>query len=164
MSQLLDEGARRLLTRAYEARGGWVSTRLADPGDELTAWAAGLGIALMGPDNAPTRSGKRNNAYTRYGRSFVRALYYQHKWYGGPGQLRKRKRTVAYDRPLEVDWGKRLRAVGVIPAGRAIRIRVPYRGRGAGAAVAQLGNADRIYADNGTPAGRHAVAAGRDWS
>ncbi len=164
VSELLDDGARQLLERVYAApRGQWVPTRLADPGAGLRAWAASAGIDLMGPDNAPTVSGRRQDAHTRYGRAFARALFYNHKWYGGPAGLRRRRRMVPYDRPLELEWGRRMRALGIIPAGRAVRIRIRPGGKTARAAVARLSYADRIYAGNGERAGRASVAEERDW-
>lgn len=164
VSELLDDGARQLLERVYAApRGQWVSTRLADPGLRLRAWADSIGIDLMGPDNAPTISGRRQDAHTRYGRAFARAVFYNHKWYGGPAGLRRRRRMVPYDRPLEIDWGRRMRELGIIPAGRAVRVRVRPGGKTARAAVTRRPDADRIYADNGEHAGRSSVAEERDW-
>lgn len=167
VSELLDDGSRALLERVYAAKGEWVLTRLADPGPRTRAFASAIGVDLDGPDNAPTRSGKRQDAHTRYGRSFVRALHYIHKWYGPgsrPGRLRRSKRMVPYERPLEIEWGRRVPALGVIPAGRAVRVRVRPGRAVARRAVQRLADADRIYADEGDPAGRHAEAEGRDWA
>lgn len=163
VSELLDDGALSLLERVYAARGQWVRTRLADPGPAPRSYAASLGIDLAGPDNAPTRSGRRQDAHTRWGRAFVRALNYNHKWFGAPGRLRAARRMVPYNRPLQVEWGRRVPAIGVIPAGRAVRVRVQSAGRGADRAVRSKPLPDRIYADNGEPAGRHAEADERDW-
>lgn len=160
----LDDGARELLQRLYRAPiGQWVSTRLADPGIMLRAWAIGAGIDLDGPDNAPTRSGRRQDAHTRYGRAFARALFYNHKWYGAPGGLRISRRMVEWDRPLELEWGNRVRALGIIPAGRAVRVRTRTGGQAPRRAVRTLAEPDRIYADDGAPAGRWSEEAGRDW-
>lgn len=167
VSELLDRGARELLARAHSARGQWVTTRLADPSPEHLAWAASLGIALLGRDNAPTLSGRRNDAHTRWGRAFVRALYHQHKWWSdGHGGWRVRgPRMTPYARPLLVDWGPRARALGVIPAGRTVRVCMPLGARaGAVRAIGDTPEVRRIYSHRGEPAGRHAEKAGRDWA
>jgi hypothetical protein len=124
VSELFDSGARVLLERAYAARGGWAGTRLADPGPRHAAYFASLGIDVAGPDNASTAGGHMN-AYTRWGRAFTRSLYYQHKWYSGAprGGWRRARRTVPRRVALEVEWGRRMPALGVIPAGRAVRVR-----------------------------------------
>src|SRR5712691_4902670 len=83
VSELLDRGARALLARAYSVRAGtWVMTRLADPSREHLDWAQDMGLdSLMGPDKPTTASGAHVQAHTRWGRAFMRALWYQHKWY-----------------------------------------------------------------------------------
>jgi hypothetical protein len=167
VSELLDRGARELLERAYGARGEWVLTRLADPDAGTIAWAATLGIDVMGRDNAPTASGRRNNAHTRWGRAFVRSLYHQHRWWSnGRGGWRVRApRMTPSQRPLVIDWGNRVPKLGVIPAGRAIRVRAPVGGRpGAVRAIAPVQPERRIYTSAGHPGGRWADKAGRDWS
>jgi hypothetical protein len=165
VSELLDRGARRLLERAYQAPSGtWVSTRLADPSPEHEQWAAGIGIdRLMGPDRPTTDSGKNTTAYTRWGRAFVRALYYQHKHYGDRSGLRSEKRMVAYGAPLQVEWGRRMPALGVIPAGRAVRVRIAYGGATSLRVVKGKSDDARIYADDGSRAGRHADPEKLDW-
>lgn len=157
-----------LLERAYANPGKWAGTRLADPSPEhVSYFASGWGISVTGPDNAPTLSGRRNNAYTRWGRGFVRAVYYQHKWWsmtGTHGAWRGVKRTTPRSAgALELEWGRRMPAVGVIPAGRAVRVRLRPGGRQSRAAVGRMSEAERIYDDDGRAAGRHADVAGRDW-
>lgn len=165
VSELLDGGARSLLERAFAARGSWVTTRLADPSPVHRAWAASIGIDLDGPDNAPTRSGRRKDMRSRWGRAFARSLHYQLKWYGSPGRLRKTPRLVPYSRPLEIEFGRRVPPVGIIPAGRMVQIRLLRGGQAARAAVARRPVADRIYDGQGYPeGGRHAEADGRDWA
>jgi len=170
VSILLDNGARELLARAYAARRGeWVMTRLADPPPGARAYAAELGIDLDGPDNAPTQSGRRDDARSRWGRAFTRALWHQHLWYGpapgraARGQLRGVRRMVRNPAPLQVEWGRRLPARGVIPAGRAVRVRVPAGGRTSMRVVESKRDIDRIYESDGAPGGRHALLEGRDW-
>ena len=166
---LLDRGARDLLARAYAApRGQWTMTRLADPTPRHAAWAAAAyGIAVNGPDNASTLSGRHVNCHTRWGRAFMRALYWQHRWHGpaagGRPGLRGVRRMVPNTAALQVEWGRRMPALGVIPAGRAVRIRVAYGGATARRVVRAKRDAERIYTDRGQPAGRFAVADGRDW-
>lgn len=165
VSELLDGGARVLLQRAFAARGGWVATRLADPSPAHVAWAASIGIDLWGPDNASTVSGRHQDLKTRWVRSFSRALHYQLKWYGSPGRLRKSRRMMPYARPLELEVGRRAPALGVIPAGRMVRVRLLRGGRDAAAVVARKRVADRIYDDAGRPEGGvSSLAEGRDWA
>ena len=166
VSELLDGGARILLERAFAARGGWVQTRLADPSPEHVAWAASIGIDLTGPDNAATLSGRHQDLKSRWVRSFSRALHYQLKWYGSPGRLRKTRRMVAYGRPMELEVGRRVPALGVIPAGRIVRIRLrPASRRAVVAAVQALPVRDRIIDDHGNPeGGRSSDATRRDWA
>ena len=167
VSELLDRGARQLLVRAYSVRAGtWVNTRLADPSPEHVAWARRKGLDdLMGPDRPSTASGMHVQAHTRWGRAFMRALWYQHKWYGDK-QLkgfRPERRMVPYSLPLQVEWGRRMPAVGVIPAGRAVRIRIATGGQAKQRVVRAKPDSARIFADDGRPAGRWADPAGRDW-
>jgi hypothetical protein len=168
VSVLLDRGAATLLARAYAVRSGtWVMTRLADPGDLHAEWARrSFGIDLMGPDNASTVSGQHANAHTRWGRAFTRSLYYQHRWYGDKprGGLRSQRRTVPYGVPLQVEWGARKPAVGVIPAGRSVRVRVAVGGKTALRVVQAKPDSQRIYADDGTTAARWSDASLRDWA
>jgi hypothetical protein len=165
VSELLDDGARTLLERAFAARGGWVQTRLADPSPQHVAWAASIGIDLWGPDNAPTVSGRHKDLKTRWVRSFSRALHYQLKWYGSPGRMRRSRRMVKYDRALELEVGRRVPALGVIPAGRIVRIRLLSGGRAAYAAVQATPMRNRIIDEHGNPDGPvSSVAEGRDWA
>jgi len=167
VSVLLDRGARTLLERAYRARAGtWVMTRLADPSREHLDWAQDMGIDnLMGPDRSVTQGGTQVNAHTRWGRAFMRSLYYQHQRYGDKpaGELRDTRRTVPYSLPLQVEWGRRVPAVGIIPAGRAVRIRVATGGQTKLRVVRAKPDSARIYADSGAPAGRWADPRKRDW-
>jgi hypothetical protein len=166
VSLLLDDGARRLLARAYAAGAGqWVMTRLADPDRGTLDWAIDEGLDnLLGPDRATTASGQRNNAHTRWGRAFTRALYYQHRWYGDTKGFRPERRTVPWGRPLQVEWGRRKPAVGMIPAGRAVRIRLAVGGKTALRVVKAKPDVQRIYDDAGVPAGRWSDPGKRDWA
>ncbi len=167
VSELLDRGARALLARAYSVRAGtWVMTRLADPSREHLDWAQDMGLdSLMGPDKPTTASGAHVQAHTRWGRAFMRALWYQHKWYGDKALkgFRPERRMVAYSVPLQVEWGRRMPAVGIIPAGRAIRIRIATGGATKLRVVRAKPDTARIFDDEGAPAGRWADPARRDW-
>jgi hypothetical protein len=150
VSELWDRAAQGLLERAYAARGGWVATRIKDPTDGQVARFRAIGIDPLGKDNAPTRSGKRKDMRSRWCRGFVRAVYYQNK--AGEG------------RAIEIEVGARKPAVGVIPAGRAVRIRVRRGGQVASGAVRRKAEADRIYDDAGGLGGRWAGdRSRRDW-
>ena len=173
VSVLHDRGAREMLARVYAApRGQWVMTRLADPTDRHRLWAKLHGWDLDGPDNAQTLSGKHINAHTRWGRAFMRALWYQHRQFGpepgrGARSIRGTRRTAPTGSPLQVEWGRRLpgSVTGrVLPAGRAVRIRVPYGGGTARRVVEGKGFLDRIYTHDGGQAGRFSIAAERDWA
>lgn len=167
VSVLFDEGARALLARAYAARGQWAGTRLADPGPRHLAWLAARGISPLAPDNASAASGGGLDARSRWMRGFIRALYYQHRWYSstGPGLAwrAERRSSPRNAGALEVRVGNRVPVRGVIPAGRAVRVRVRPGGQAARRAVQQLGDADRIYDDAGRPAGRWSDPSLRDW-
>ena len=168
VSQLLDRGARRLLVMAYEQRAGtWVMSRLADPSDAHLRWGMSAGLEpLMGRDRAVTVSGRQANAHTRWGRGFVRALYFNHRWFGDkPARsMRAERRTVPYSLPLEVEWGRRLPALGVIPAGRAVRIRIAAGGATKLRVVKALPDSDRIFLDDGSTGDRWADPSRRDWA
>lgn len=173
VSLLHDRGARAMLEQVYQARrGAWVMTRLADPTDRHRAWAGARGWDLDGPDNAPTVSGKHINAHTRWGRAFMRALWYNHRQFGpGPGRgargIRSSRRLQPTGSALQVEWGRRLpgSATGqMLPAGRAVRIRIAYGGKTARRVVEAKPGNDRIYLDDGSMGGRFSVAAERDWA
>jgi hypothetical protein len=151
-----DRGARDLLSRAYAApRGAWVGTRAADPGPGARAWMASAGIDWTGPDN-PSVPGRRGglNARDRWTRGFVRALYYNHRLH-----LAATGRSDA----LEVDIGRRVIPRGIIPAGRAVRIRVRQGGRSSYQAAKRMSDRDRIFDDQGGHAARSSELELRDW-
>ena len=167
-SELLDNGARQLLVRAYSVRAGvWVMTRLADPSPRHVAWGLARGLdPLMGPDRAVTASGQQLDAHTRWGRAFMRALWFQHRWYGDKPRkgFRPERRMVPYSLPLQVEWGRRMPALGAIPAGRAVRIRIATGGATKLRVVRSKPDSARIYADDGGTAGRWADPSLRDWA
>lgn len=169
VSVLLDRGAREMLARVYQApRGQWVMTRLADPTDRHRQWARARGIDVDGPDNAATLSGKHIDARSRWGRAFMRALWYQHRQFGpepgrGPRGVRSQRRNTAYGSPLEIQWGRRLPGSERLPRGRAVRIRVPYGGKTARRVVEAKARDDRIWYGDREQGGRFSVAAERDW-
>jgi hypothetical protein len=173
VSVLLDRGAREMLARVYAARRGtWIMTRLADPTPAHQAWArASYGIDVDGPDNAPTLSGKHINAHSRWGRAFMRALWYQHRQFGpNPGRgargVRTERRMAPTSTALQIEWGRRLPGSSsgqMLPAGRAVRIRLAYGGQTARRVVERKAGDDRIYLDDGSIGGRFSVAEQRDW-
>jgi hypothetical protein len=166
-SGLLDGAARRLLARAYDQPGRWVSTRLADPGPQTRQLLAGWGIRWDAPDNASARNRRGGlNARDRWARAMVRALYYQHKWFSGApgGGWREQQRAEArHSGALRVDVGPRMPALGVIPAGRQVRVMLAAGGQRSERAVRRLADSDRIYDDAGNTAGRWSDPALRDW-
>jgi len=154
VSVLWDAAAAALLGRARRARGQWAGTRIADPSPrQRAALLAAYGIdpdAGDRPSTATRRGGL--NARTRWARGFVRAVYYANDTrHGGPGLA------------LEVEVGAHKPALGVIPAGRAVRLRVRRGGSVALRAVARKPDSKRIWDDAGLPAGRFSDPALRDW-
>src|SRR5215472_19270432 len=107
----MDRGARALLARVYAAPGGtWVTTRLADPGPELVAWAARLGINVRAADPAKAAVGTRLN---RWAAGFERSLYYNHRGYFTGGRLSADRRlSPARTRALVVEFGAHRPALG----------------------------------------------------
>lgn len=168
VSELLDRGARVQLARAYAAPiGTWVMTRLADPSEDHLRWAAAIGVGdLMGPDRPGTLSGTHVQAHTRWGRAFMRALWYQHKWFGDRAAegFRDERRMMPLGTPLQVEWGRRMPRRGIIPPGRAVRIRIPSGADRAIRVVQGKPDSERIFDNEGTPAGRWSDPALRDWA
>ena len=164
-SILLDQGARDLLARAYDApRGTWTGTRLADPGPRARLYLAAEGIDWRGPDNPSVPGGRGLNARDRWTRAFVRALYYNHRLYtSGRGVLAEARMVPNRADALEVDIGRRVSPRGIIPAGRAVRVRIRQGGRAAYQAARSKPGRDRIYDDGGYHAERASVLELRDW-
>jgi hypothetical protein len=170
VSEYLDADARRLLARAYAHPGEWQATRLANPSLRARTHALEAGVAtdLLGPDNTPA-GGKGINARSRWMRGFIRSLYYQHRNYSraGSDQSWERRTSPRNAGALQVQVGRAMPARGIIPAGRAIRIRLATGGQQKARAVRRLPDSHRIYDDSGRPAARNAggqAAAGRDWN
>jgi hypothetical protein len=167
VSELLDGGARAILDRAYAHPGHWQATRLADPTPAHVAHFAAGGINVFGPDNAPRRGGRGLDAHTRWCRGFVRAVYYQHLWYsqvGGRGWRRARRTTPRTAGAIKIEVGRRMPALGVIPAGRMVRVILYPGGRAALKAAAGEPEARRIFCATGEPNGGAAAdATRRDW-
>lgn len=149
VSEWFDQGATDLLARAYARPGEWAATRLLDPEPRHLARAAALGLDLLGRDDVPAGG---LNARTRWARGFVRALYYQHKHAQGTATA------------IEVEVGFVKRRLGVIPAGRAVRVRVRPGGRAANRAARSEPKSRRIYTDDRKAGARWADPARRDWA
>ena len=157
MSVLWDTAAAALLERARKARGGWQGTRIADPSPRQRTALLGLGIDPLGRDkpsavNGRARGGAGLDAKTRWARGFARAVWYRNdRRNGGPGLS------------LELEVGVHKPALGVIPAGRAVRLRVRRGGAVSRRIVARMSDEKRIFDDAGNPAGRWSDPALRDW-
>lgn len=161
VSELFDDGARRLLARAYANPGHWAGTRLANPGARHEVFAAAHGINLRARDTVPG-----GEAHTRWARGFVRALYYQHKWWSATGGgWRGAKRTVPRQTGgLVVEVGRALpgsrQAGTMLVPGRAVRVKLVRGGQAKDKAVAGMDD-KRKWAEQGP---RWADPAGRDWA
>lgn len=157
MSVLWDSAAAALLERARKARGGWQGTRIADPSDRQRAALLGLGIDVLGKDvpsaaGGRARGGAGLDAKTRWARGFARAVWYANdRRNGGPGLS------------LELEVGVHKPPLGVIPAGRAVRLRVRRGGMVSRRIVQRMPDAGRIYDDAGQAAGRWSDPSLRDW-
>lgn len=154
VSKSMDRAARQLLDRVYKARGGWVATRLKDPTPAQAARWLERGINVTGRD--PVSGGF--NARTRWARALVRALWYQHKWYSGRpgGGWRAEPRNAPRHPGIQVEIGRHRPATGVIPAGRAVRVRAAST-----AAARRSGKPEDEWSWAG--GGRRAEPSDRDW-
>lgn len=150
-----DEGARRFLARAYAHPGQWVNTRVADPLPWQVAYFAAQGINVLGRDQW---------GRPRWVAGFIRACHYQHKWHYAKGRFQAERRTTPNrSKPVSIEIGIRKPVLGVIPAGRAVRIISRRGGQAAMNAVQRKPDSRRIYDDDGNPAARWADPSGRDW-
>jgi hypothetical protein len=166
VSELFDGAARTLLARAYAKPGEWIMTRVADPDRRAIAYGSERGINVTGPDRPSVPGGTGLNARTRWCRAFVRALYYQHKWYSAAGQasLRSERRTSPRAAgALRIEIGRHMPARGVIPAGRAIRIQIAKGGQAKDRAVRRLPDSRRWMLDDKTAGPRQSSIDLRDW-
>ncbi len=97
-------------------------------------------------------------------RAFVRCLYDQHLYWAadhkGGGWRDERRLVPLRSRSLIIEVGRALPVRGIIPAGRAVRIRALPPGK---AAAMRKPQADRIYTDDGEEGARWADPALRDW-
>lgn len=164
-SKFLTAGARRLLERAYASPGEWVSTRLADPGPRTRTALISMGINWKAGDDASASGGAGLDAKDRWGRAFARALWREHKWHSSltPGTWRERRTTPRTAGALRLEFGRRLPAAGVIPAGRQVSAMYDTGGKAALRAVGRLPSRDRIYDDAGGPGARWSDPELRDW-
>lgn len=157
VSESMDKAARALLSRAYRAKGGWASTRLADPSPvQMARWIT-LGINVTGRDPVG-RGGFR--APNRWCRAFNRALWYQHKWYSGaPGGGWRSQRRASMRWPgIEVEFGRHRTVLGLIPAGYTVRVRLA---NAKAAAKRDRPAEEWAWADDGA---RRADPNDRDWA
>lgn len=164
VSLRFDRGARALLARAYVQPGVWVSTRLLDPSPQAVSWGRAHGIDVTGPDQ-PAIAGRAGlDCRTRWARGFVRALYYQHKWFAPvrPGAGWEKRLTPNHGHALQVEVGRSV--TDRLGAGRVIRVRAVRGGAAAARAVARMPARRRIY----TPSGQRGALASdvtrREWT
>jgi hypothetical protein len=158
VSVTFDRAARVLLARAYKVpRGAWASTRLKDPSPaQLALWLArGVNVTRREPRVAGFRPP------TRWCRAYTRALWHQHKWYSGDpdtGGWRAERRATMRWPGIEVQFGRHAQALGVIPAGYPVRVRLA-----SAAAAKDRGRPEDewVWADGGP---RWADPARRDWA
>jgi hypothetical protein len=162
-------GARQLLARAYAHQGAWQGTRLASPDAAGLAECARLGIDPFGPDNTTARRRAGGlNARSRWMRAFIRCLYEQHQFWADsqvrPGWRDERRLVPLRTRGISIDVGRAVPALGVIPAGRAIRLKVYRAGAQASfTAVDRKPDRDRIYLAGRVTGPKQADGRLRDW-
>lgn len=126
VSEVWDAAAAAVLRRAVSARGKWVSSRIADwTPDKRAELLALYGVDVAGPDDVPS-----GVARSRWARGFVRAVH-------AANRASKRPRAV------QLEIGRRVPAVGVIPAGRTFRIRTHPGGKKAREFAERKAGADR---------------------
>lgn len=154
VSVLFDSGARRLLERAYARPSQWAGTRIAAPDPRHAVWLAAQGINVYGTDEL---------GRDRWAAGFVRALYYQHTWHRAGGRWGGRRMVPNDARAIRYELGRRLPALGIIPAGRAIRIMSVPGGPAARRAVAKLPDSRRYILAGGQPGPLQADGQDRDW-
>lgn len=147
VSELFDAAARRLLERAYSSPGRTAVTRLANPTEaQRQQILAAYGIDVTAPDDAG-----QGQARTRWGRAFLRAVTYQHRWYFTRGDhLRQQRRLTESPRPVKVTIGRALPVRGVIPAGRLVTVEIFAGGKAKAAAVSRLPASRRYITEQGT--------------
>ncbi len=154
MSELFDAAARQFLARAYAHPGQWAGTRLGMPSVRQIGWAASQGINVLGTDQW---------GRDRWAAAFIRAIYYQHKWYWQQGKFSGERRLVPNpQRSIRYELGRMKPALGIIPRGRAVRIISVPGGQAAANAAGKMPASRRIYTENG-PGARWADPALRDW-
>ncbi len=157
VSVLWDSAAAALLERARKARGEWQGTRIADPSQRQREALLRLGIDVLGRDvpsaaGGRARGGAGLDCKTRWARGFARAVWYANdRGHGGPGLS------------LELEVGAHKPPLGVIPAGRAVRLRVRRGGMVSRRIVRRLPDDRRIYDDSGRAAARWSDPRLRDW-
>jgi hypothetical protein len=176
VSELFDASARRLLSRAYANPGTWQQMWLPDPSIRQRSRMTTLhGIGdLTGPDPLPKGGGV--DAKTRWGRGFVRSVYYQHRWYSGGrgGEWRERRTSPRNTGGVRIEVGRHVPpspqfnpadpSAGGFPPRRRVRVQLAAGGKAKAAAVARLSNSDRIYTPSGAPAARFGGGQRyRDW-
>lgn len=166
VSAAFDASARRLLERAYAARGQWVQAWLPDPDlRQRTRWLE-QGINVDGADPLPPGGGV--DAKTRWARGFVRALYFNAKWYRparGSTRMRTERLTSPSSVPLRVQVGRHVpgNPGGGLPPRRRVRIMIATGGQAKDRAVTRLADRDRRVTPDGKPGARFAQPAYRDW-
>lgn len=155
VSELFDDGARGFLERVYARPGQWVGTRIGGPTPGQVALFAAQGINVLGTDQW---------GRDRWAAGFVRSVYYQHQWHYARGRFQAQRRTAPNDgRALRYELGRRMKALGVIPAGRAVRFLSKPGGQAAVNAAARIPASRRIFTADGEPGPRWADPADRDW-
>jgi hypothetical protein len=134
----------KLLNRARQARGEWVRTRVANPNARTMFRLIAMGYQWADRDPAP--GGKAKDRWTR---SFIRVLE------------RERK---ARGMTIEWDAGRRLPALGVIPAGREFALRTRPGGVTAIRMKARKPPGTQIHrVSDGQPGARWGDPKDRDW-
>jgi len=163
ISELLDGAARKLLEKAYAQPGQWVTGRLADPTTRQIAWGRERGIDITGPDNPSVAGGRGLDARSRWGRAFVRALYWNHRnWYGTGNWLSNQYQNTYRTRgPLRAEIGRHVAAGSGRHAtgSRAVRIQLA-RGGEALERAERRAPRSHWWPDGGPRASRREL---RDW-
>jgi hypothetical protein len=170
-----DGSARDLLTRAYASPRQWVTVWLPDPTIRQRTRFLAAGLRVDGPDPLPKGGGV--DAKTRWGRGFVRAVYYQHRHFSpvraGAGWARRSsprntgglRIEIGRHVPASPQFDPARPAAGGFPARRRVRLQLAAGGAAKAAAVRRLSNSDRIYTPAGAPAARWGGGNRfRDWA